>query len=254
MKSLQTSSHRSQETFMSAKRLQPTETIRFAEIDGLIVILDLSSEDYFVLNSTGTYVWKLLLGLGGDVAAAMRAATTHYSSGNRPEIMAEVALEIEEWKSRGFLDSHPRAVMQSSERKHHLRSLKHCFELSACWSLATTAFTLRRKGFARTYQSWANLPMPSSREISSKLMSEAEAAFVRMENVFFFRSAPWDCLPRSLAFFHFCRSVGLPVGHRIGGRRFPQFVMHAWVEYDNHVVLDDPDCNREFTLLASIPP
>ena len=239
---------------MSAKRLLPTGTIRFAEIDGLIVILDLSTEDYFVLNSTGTYVWKLLLELGGDVAAVMRAVTTRYSPGNRPEIMAEVEFEIEEWKRRRFLDSSPGAAVQLSGRKHHLRSLRRCLELSACWSLATIAFTLRRKGFARTYQSCSNLPVPSPPETGSKLMSKAEAAFVRVENLFYFSSAPWDCLPRSLAFFHFCRSVGLPVGHRIGGRRFPQFLMHAWVEYENQVVLDDPYCKREFTLLASIPP
>lgn len=235
-------------------RLQPVSTIRFAKIDGLIVILDLQSENYFILNATATHIWNLLLDEAGDVDAVLLGVSAAYPEADRSEVLADIEAVIEEWKNKGFLDHWPKVATHAPETKpYHFRHAPS-LALSAWWSLARTAFTLWQKGFAWTYLECANLPSSSARGNSRELLRAANAAFVQAENLFHFASAPHDCLPRSLALFRFCRGIGLPVGHRIGGRRFPQFAMHAWVECANEVVLDDPDCRCDFTVLASIPP
>jgi hypothetical protein len=236
------------------ERLRPASTVRFAEIDGLIVILDLSSDDYFILNSTGTSLWRALLDHNGDADMAARATTARFSSADLPEALEDAGRAIEEWRARGFLDSGPCPTAPRPEERRPFPGARRFLELSASWSLVRTAFDFRWKGFGRTYLQCASLPLPPPCEDVGKLIEAAASAFIRAENLFHFARAPQDCLPRSLALFRFCRSVGLRVGHRIGGQRFPQLSMHAWVEHANQVVLDDPSYRRDLTILASIPP
>jgi transglutaminase superfamily protein/coenzyme PQQ synthesis protein D (PqqD) len=240
---------------MEAQKLHPTDTIRFAEIDGFIVILDISTQDYFVLNTTSTRVWKTLRKLDGDVDATIHAVAVHYSATSRSQIVTDVQHVIQEWKRMGFLGTSSSTVsLRPSKKKIHLPKLRMPLELYAWLSLAMTALSLRWRGFSQTYRYCANLPSPPQDENITKLFGDAESAFVRAENLFHFANAPADCLPRSLALFRFCRSVGLPAIHRIGCRRFPQLSMHAWVECGGQVMLDDPECTRDYVLLSSIPP
>ena len=76
---------------------------------------------------------------------------------------------------------------------------------------------------------------------------------MRAENLFWFRDAPDDCLPRSLALFSFLRALGLPATHKIGGTRYPGLLMHAWVESSERALIDDPELLGMLTVLSTIP-
>jgi hypothetical protein len=68
------------------------------------------------------------------------------------------------------------------------------------------------------------------------LMDRALGQFLLAENLWRFRMAPDDCLPRSLALFSYLRRLGLPIVHRIGVTASPM-EMHAWTEYRDAPVL-----------------
>jgi hypothetical protein len=80
----------------------------------------------------------------------------------------------------------------------------------------------------------------------------AVKAFVRAENLFWFRSEPNDCVPRSLALFRFLRSIGLPATHFIGVMRFPGFLMHAWVTGNEEPLLERADDIERFTIISRL--
>jgi hypothetical protein len=111
---------------------------------------------------------------------------------------------------------------------------------------------LRIRGFGPVYRNLLS-ERPLEYPASADLLDEAVNSFVRAENLFWFRDAPEDCLPRSLALFGFLRAVGLPATHNIGGARFPGLLMHAWVESSEHALLDDPEFVRTLTVLSTIP-
>jgi hypothetical protein len=222
-------------------------------MEGAVVILDLMSEDYFILNATATEVWQALVAHDGDADAVVQAMMARFPPEHGADVVADVERVIAEWEGQGLLQSGPQPMADQARSRAAPSSARRLLGVSAGWSMAWTTASLRWKGFGRTYLDCVSLPQPRrSADVGDRLCA-AEAAFLRAENLVGFASAPRDCLPRSLALFRFCRSIGLPVGHRIGGRRFPQFLMHAWVECDGRVVLDDPAC-REYTILASIAP
>jgi len=94
--------------------------------------------------------------------------------------------------------------------------------------------------------------MPESPGVE-QLLPDALRAFLIAENFVAFRNSPDDCLPRSLSLFRFLRSIGIPAIHRIGGRRVPVLKMHAWVEVNSKVLLDDPTEPEKDIILASLP-
>ena len=78
------------------------------------------------------------------------------------------------------------------------------------------------------------------------------AAFAKAENFCYLKKAPRDCLPRSLALFRFLRSIGAAAVHCIGVRQFP-FGAHAWVEFQECVLHDNPAVAETYTVIARLP-
>jgi hypothetical protein len=108
-----------------------------------------------------------------------------------------------------------------------------------------TRRAISREGFRVTYERCAVIPAVAS----GNHLPDVLPAFVRAESFFVPRSAPDDCLLRSLSLYRFLREAGLGATHVIGVRRFP-FQAHAWAECAGEVLLDGRA--HDFTPLARI--
>ena len=226
------------------KRIAPNH-IRWRKIDKAVVILDLRTEGYYVLDPIATAMWDGILS-GVDVVMDLHQRF----GGERERIQADFDAFVGRSILQGFLavEETPARVVGS----HRPRvSRKSFLMLRAWWSLFRTCRMLVRKGFRVTYESYAVIPKPEPTPDVGERLAEAIAAFAKAENFFHMKKAPQDCLPRSLALYRFLRSVGIPAEHCIGVRRFP-FGAHAWVEHQGKVVHDHPAQPTVFAELARV--
>jgi transglutaminase superfamily protein/coenzyme PQQ synthesis protein D (PqqD) len=226
-------------------RVCASDTIRFAEVDGLYVILDLVSGNYFILNETASEMWELLL------HASSKQEDSAIKGRQRDDDLNSFIAQCLELQ---FLSTQPKERLRRSQALRSSYCNAKRFLIWRAWlSLTRTAASMRMKGFPQTYLNYSNLGDARCSLDGSDLITLAQDAFLSAENVFWYRRAPEDCLPRSLALFRFLRCLGIPAIHRIGGRRVPIFFMHAWVEHNGVVILDDQRNASECTVLASIP-
>lgn len=229
-------------------RLRASDEIRHRQVDGGVVILDLRTESYFSLDPVGSSMWTLLL-KHGDRQGALGALRRKYAvDGARLE--ADLDAFIRRCAESGFLrtdDTPPGEAPTPPVRVGKRRFLT----IRAWSSLLRTSRMLARRGFAETYRRIAATPKPEDSTDGEERLRKALGAFAMAENFFHMKRAPEDCVPRSLALFRFLRSVGLPVEHCIGVRRFP-FQAHAWVEYRGRVIHDNPIQSKVFTAVARV--
>ena len=229
-------------------------SLRWAEIEKRIVILDFSTEEYTVLNPDASRIWIALQVSNGVVELAVEALATD-NRGAPAAVGHQTKAFVQSCLNKSLLTTQPvggQAGLKLRVGSHARNDLVSPSPLRAWWSLFRTARLLARKGFSSTYAEYSRLQALSG--ISRpELFKRAETAFLRAENLFAFKVAPLDCLPRSLALFHFLRRVGLPAVHHIGGQFNPFLAIHAWVEIDNAVVLDDPQCSRNYRAITSMP-
>lgn len=233
------------------------KTVRGATISGRVVLLNLRSETYSLLDSDASIIWTRLEHHGGRIDRVIEEL-----SGTMGRAFDDVAREVTDFVStctaNGLLSTRP--DQQTIEPRREISDRRpwlvrrQFLPLAAWWSLTRTARRLSRHGFSQTYSCYAAFAAPSAAPSQgTPLKLAAEQAFLRAENFFAFRRAPFDCLPRSLALFRFLRTAGLPAQHHIGGKFAPFLAVHAWVEVDGIVVLDDPRCAHEYVRIASIP-
>ncbi len=230
-------------------RLHVSANTLSEEIQGFLVILDLRTEAYYILDPVATVMWKTLLATD-DEAAALQALQNEYSVER-----ARLTTDLEAFRhgciDQGFLQD------KEAERKLEIPLYVNAgpgkFLIpQAWWCLFRTVHSLSANGLSRTYQEYSRFPIPKENvKTADDLLERSVSAFSRAENFFLIKNAPKDCLPRSLALFRFLRSAGLPVEHCIGVRRFP-FQAHAWVEYHGRVVQDNPSRQSSFRTLARI--
>jgi hypothetical protein len=214
-------------------RLRPTDEIRFADVDNLIVILDFIGGDCHVLDPVATALWRNIINDdNGD---------------NDPAILEKFASDC---VSRGFLTTSPKPDHPGLNQPG--RTVRGPLMAKAWITLASTAFSLRYLGLRRMYGALARTSYSDQTAADPVLLSRAVGAFEHAENAFRFSRAPDDCLPRSLALYKYLRSVGLPAVHVIGARRVPIFLFHAWVEVAGDVILDDARV-KENTPIACLP-
>ena len=212
--------------------------------------MDLRTEGYEALDDTATQIWLALHRANGDVGQTLASLSRHYRC--EREQLAEPVLDfLAACRERGFLSDQPDAPAPLPVAR--LRLPLRLPELAAWCTMAWLSVSLRRRGFARLYRALGRYPIGQMATVPAITEDRALSAFLLAENAFWFRRAPRDCLPRSLALYVFLRSLGLPVTHRIGGRRFPGFVMHAWVEHAGQPLLDDGDKIATYTVLATLP-
>jgi hypothetical protein len=230
--------------------LRAGKSIRFASFDDIVILLDLDSEEYFALDEFASHFWQLLFAHSGDT----KATADNLSSGQRKAFEEFVRECIE----RRILVA-TFASSDSVKSKYSVgmrvplgRRMSAILGARAWWYLMSTWFMLRRRSFGPLYlELTADSAVSECATIDS--VPQAVAAFIWAENLFWYRDAPNDCLPRSLALYRFMRSLDLPVTHKIGGKRFPGLLIHAWVESEGVPLVDDPDLLSTFTVLSTIP-
>lgn len=223
------------------------------ELDGMLVVLDLRSEAYYILDEVATTMWRLLVERG-ERAAVLAELSARYDAD--PALLARdldalIARLIEggfgAWgTARAPVPASVPAAQEARGRARRPSALR------AWWWLARTVLRLRREGFAAAYRHSAALaPGAGAPPALGALLDDGLRAFARAENLFLIRRAPNDCFPRSIALFGFLRELGVPVEHHIGVDRFP-FRAHAWVEYAGRVLADHAGQRQTFTTIARI--
>ncbi len=191
-------------------------------------------------------MWQVLISAEPDQRAPMLQQRLRAPI---KQLEADLAAFAQDCIERGFLRFES---PQAPQRAIPVAPRRGFLPLRAWWSLASTVHMLSNRGFADTYHHCSCLCKPATPEARfTDLIQRAEEGFLLAEHLFVMRSAPQDCLPRSLALYRFLLSVGIPANHCIGIKQYP-FHAHAWVESANGVVCDSADFVCRFTELARL--
>jgi hypothetical protein len=235
---------------VQSSRYVAADEVRYRQIDGCGVILDLRSQRYSVLDEVATGMWACLTG-EADPAAYVHRCALEFDVGV-DQIVSALDEFCADCLKRGLL----RPWAAAADRQHRPERRprfamwrKHVPSgLLALVALALTGLSLKIRGFAKTY----------GQQVDAQAMSESNGVpclepiiqpFLAAENLVLFRRAPDDCLARSLALFRYLRWRGVSATHVIGIRRVP-FAAHAWVEVSGAGVLAPRP--RGFSALATL--
>jgi len=233
------------------KRLYPSKRIRHATIDSLTVIMDLKTDSYHTFDHQASFIFEKIIDADGDLALAFARYQQEFRGETRI-LDSRFERFVLQCIDLGFLTAKPFEGSDRNAPASPRPARLQFLSLQAWLSLFLTGSSIKLRGFGRTYEKYNALSCALGLDNSDRLLQTALAAFLRAENFISFANAPDDCLPRSLALFRFLRSIGFPVIHRIGGRRFPTLTMHAWVEYNGMMLLDDSREIEHDIVLASI--
>jgi hypothetical protein len=227
----------------------PSRDALAGEVGGMLVVLDLRTETFSILDPVATTMWNLLVELGDRARVLERLRAIYDADDVRlaRDLDGFTATMVDggfaSWSASGAPRSSSEASAAEGSSVHGAathsmrgRRVRGMLAVRAWWRLARTVLRLRREGFAATYRASCALAGASARidtadaPQTAALLARGLRAFARAESVFVIRKAPRDCFPRSIALFCFLRELGVPVEHRIGVTRFP-FRAHAWVEF-----------------------
>ena len=223
--------------------------IRHAHADGLLVILNLRTESYLVLDSVSTAMWSVLIG-ETTWADTRQILLNQYQVG--PSVLDADLLSFAERCRSGEL-----LVVEDTNSlwvQHAVPAAPFGFlglaipipaVLRAVWTLYETHYYLNHNGFRYTYDRYRRMPARPP----AVSLDVALARFCWAEHFFVGRRAPDDCLMRSLALFRFLHEDGFPVEHVIGVSRVP-FLAHAWVECDGEPLLEECSPKPHYSSLA----
>jgi hypothetical protein len=224
--------------------LCPSLFVRHQSVDGLVVILDLGTSAYHILDEVASAMWQLIVQCPRDRCSILEELKDQFDveSGRLArDFDAFLRTCIDKQLLSTAHDVKPRTILAPAHVSipfwHAWRCMLHA------------SVTLRRRGLGATYLYYARLASRRD-DTSAEGLDRALATFKSAENFWLFRRAPNDCLPRSLALFRFLRDLGFAADHCIGVHRYP-FHAHAWVEYQGNVVLD-VDRRSTHTTLARI--
>jgi Transglutaminase-like superfamily/Coenzyme PQQ synthesis protein D (PqqD) len=225
-----------------------SDQVRVAIFDDVLILLDLHTAQYFLLDEVAKVMWGLAT-TGAQREQAIDALTVQFDA-PADRIADDFDSFIKQCLTAGFL--RPQPPVRREPNPNPIRSARKGLRVRAWYWLATTAIGLAVLGFTRVYRRCEELavrPLDTRCAPPEEFVERAEKAFLAAENLVVFRRAPEDCLPRSLALFGFLRSLGLPAAHIIGVRRFP-VMMHAWVQIGNLHVLERDVSRDDFRSVA----
>jgi hypothetical protein len=219
----------------------PSDGVRAEIIDNRVVLLDIDAGEYLVLDRIETLIWQGLI--SDSTAETINILIEEYDI-SEDIILADIEAFKAQCIERGFFDK----KSDTSRRKQQAAPAKAPNAWRAWLWMLRVSFSLR-SGFAPAYRLCLGLKQPGARTLAD--LEKAQTAFLFAENFFIFKSAPRDCLPRSLSLYGFLTSCGIRATHVIGIARYP-FEAHAWVECDDKVLLDRPDWVSKYHALARI--
>lgn len=217
------------------------------------IILDMRRGRYSLLDRIASLMWQALL-CGDAEELSLRLGDIHGLPTSR--ISEDISRFADRCLETGWLA--PAADVVPVMGKTPTAALRKPWSargLTVKALLSMMAATARlREGLVSAIETSQRLAVsvaliPPSRDTAA-LLKRALRAFLLAENVWSFKAAPDDCLPRSLALHAYLRQLGLPVEHRIGVRA-PPIEMHAWVEFEGRALFDDQTSG--YTLMARTP-
>lgn len=225
------------------------DDVRYREIDGFGFVLDLKSQRYNVLDEVSARAWAVLTG-GGDLDRQVEIWTEHYElSADDGRIAIEafgLVCAQAGWLCHGGSEAADQRDRQSAPGARWARRLPRT--VVAVYALATTALSIKLRGFSRTYRRQKGIA-PVAGSLNKTTIEQATNAFVFAENFILFKRGVNDCLVRSMALFQYLGWLGIGATHVIGVRRTP-FAAHAWVEVDGNGIL--APAPRNFSKLAEL--
>lgn len=233
-------------------RLFISPDVHCTEIQGFLIALDLRTERYSIFDPVATSMLKALIATDNedDAVGSLQAAFVVER--------ARLETDLREFRRRclddGWLGETALPRKAATCREVVATGRPRAPVLTAWYHLLQTAYALSTKSLAQVHDEYARLPVihrSFADTDKSRLLDQSLSAFSTAENFFINRRAPKDCLPRSLALFRFLRSMGLAAEHCIGVRRVP-FEAHAWVEFRNQAVLDNPSRLSTFSVIVRI--
>jgi Transglutaminase-like superfamily/Coenzyme PQQ synthesis protein D (PqqD) len=228
---------------------RPSRSVRYASVEGIVVILDLRGNAYHLLDKVASAMWLSLAEGSGSLAAQLRRLQMRFDA-DPEHLMRDFHDFVETALADGLLSHGPDLPGETSFGETKRTNRRQFASVKAWVSFARVLASLRFKGLEKTYD------LARSSDISLDAAQGAAAAdlaaFSRAENFIFVARAPMDCMPRSLALFHFMRRMGHPVEHVIGVTVNP-FAAHAWVELSGRVLLD-ADWRTTYTVIARLEP
>ncbi len=234
----------------SDERLHVAPCIRHVWIDDRVAILDLQSECYFALDPTASLMWREFAH-GHDRDECLQSLRHQF-----PDDPARLELDLDAFAKScteaGWLVGARCAARQPAQRLPSRGPARRFLVLRAWWSLFRMTQLLSLRGFAWTYNAASQRVRARTVQDQDRTLRDAVRAFSRAEEFFHLRTAPADCLPRSLALFQFLGAVGLPAEHCVGIQQFP-FSAHAWTQLHGQVVHDDPLTQERYTVIARLP-
>jgi Transglutaminase-like superfamily/Coenzyme PQQ synthesis protein D (PqqD) len=222
--------------------------IRHRVVDGNVIILDLRSGEYKILDEVATAMWRLALD-GVDRQVCVDSLVDQFEA-EPVEVAVDLDRFLSDAQAAGLLTQQADLAPTPSLRPQSWP--ESCLMAGAWWTLLRTKSLLSAKGFAHVYTRLGAYEKPRVKAGDLPVrLARAERAFSLAENFFVMDSAPRDCLPRSFSLYRFLLLAGIPADHVIGVWRFP-FQAHAWVECEGNPLFDSPDHTGCYTELSRL--
>ncbi|WP_375415340.1 lasso peptide biosynthesis B2 protein [uncultured Bradyrhizobium sp.] len=227
--------------------LYPAPLVRHVEVELRTILLDIRDGRYVVMNETASVMWRALVTLNSE--AERLEMLSAELRGSKSRLQADTRAFTSDCLKRGYLQEEPVVALPPV----HARNRFSAPTIPHAWmSLVRTRIRIGHDNFRRAYEYALMLPKPAAfAERGANDLAQAQRAFVSAENLIPLVKAPIDCLPRSLALYHFLMRAGIDAHHFIGVQRFP-FRAHAWVESGGQLLLNDPDEVGGYTTIATI--
>lgn len=227
---------------------QPSNSIRYVLIDERVVLLDLRSGKYLLLDNTASQMWKSIFTLPTYNECITKLADHFKIECNRCK--EELNDFIEYCNQNGYIKTtiENDTCLIKPNKKFSLPTVLH-----AWLCIFHTKRSITRSGFPAVYKSQNRIKDTYINETTSnyELLSKSLVAYRRAENFFSIKDTKIDCLPRSMSLYRFLISVGLKVTHTIGVQRFP-FSAHAWVEFEGKAISDSQSFVDKYTEITRI--
>jgi hypothetical protein len=213
--------------------------LRYVEVSGRIVMLDLSAGAYDVTNEVGAAMWAQLIELptGRDIAGLAQQYGISTSEAESDLIdFATAQLAAGRLVMQRPDETGPPLVDAPRRRPTALRA----------WRERASSERDLQKGFANAYTARTR---PTADATAPRVdVTRLTEIFRTAEGLFPAREAPQDCLPRSLALTRFLRTAGWQAEHVIGIALYP-FEAHAWVELDGVPLNEGTTYLQRFTVI-----
>jgi hypothetical protein len=232
-------------------RVSVSPMVCWAGVDELIVILDLTTQTYQLLDETATLLWNAIHDHAGVLDSALRELQHQYPA-DRDGVTREFDRFVGTCLDRDYLRYGGAERCAAGPPSERTTARRHLLAMRAWWCMLRISGALRVRGFSAAY---LRVRDEAARDVDARrapALSKAVSSFLSAENVFWRRRGQQDCLPRSLALFLFLRRAGIRVEHKIGARRVPTVAIHAWVEYDGRGILEGSRDLTAYTQLAAI--